>query len=137
MYYEKNVVKCGMTKKLNAINNRFSSIIPEIMESVLSWTKEKATEKGLPSDAGMCAMSSVELFKRLRMVGIPCKIAINDTHVFVVYGTTVLDLTSTQFGLKELEVGRVGVHPFWVAEKTFDSVSKFKKAIEGWGIPID
>jgi hypothetical protein len=119
----------GMVKK-------HGETLSGILDDVHEWTVAKSIELGFPSDAGMCACASAELFTRMVKRGYDCRLAVNDRHAFVLYGTTILDVTASQFGKPDICVAKVGSEEFWKADHVFECVEDFEDHLSGWSVPI-
>jgi len=110
--------------------------LSDIMQSVRSWSEDMSDLLGYPCDmSGMCVAASVELFNRLSTAGIGCRIAVNDSHAFVLYGTSVLDVTASQFGKPDICVAHVVSEDYWKVVKLFDDVHEFEDYLSTWNIP--
>jgi hypothetical protein len=111
--------------------------LSDIMQSVREWTEEQSAFLGFPTDmTGMCAASSAELFTRMTELGYDCRLAVNDRHAFVLYGTSVLDVTASQFGKPDICLAKVGSEEYWKADRTFECIEDFENHLSGWDVPV-
>lgn len=82
-----------------------------IAQQTRQWAERYAREQFFPFSptlAGLCAIASVELFRRLAAAGfVPC-LAVSHAgpgdHCFVVVAEHVADVTATQFGETEVVI---------------------------------
>ncbi len=110
-----------------------------MLKSVRVWIEKQSEKFNMPCDmTGMCAMASAELFTRMSKLGVNCKIAVNDCHVFVFCGDTVFDVTASQFGKDDVEIGKIGSEYFWEVHNEFNSVNELESHVlkEKWDIPV-
>jgi hypothetical protein len=120
--------------------------IMPILQEELAWAWENTLEEGCLS--GLCAISSVRTFTALRAKGVEgLRLAINDCHCFILWdaapgGSTILDVTASQFGDEGLSQGLlIAPYPrtgeFWYASHTFRSVKSLLRFMDRSGWPPD
>jgi hypothetical protein len=95
--------------------------------------------------AGACAVASVLVFRRLRALGFPAVLVLNqnDTHCFVMVERLVIDPTATQFLVDGPEVV-LGTHrelarryssdvrDVWQVGVVFEEEGQLNSALESW-----
>jgi len=105
------------------------------MKGVRLWAEElvkQYNDSGFWYDdlCGMCAITSAELWKRLKNAGIEAEICMRigmyGSHVFVESGKYVLDVTAQQFSHRNSKITirpkrLAQVHDYWLADKRFKS----------------
>jgi|2_EtaG_2_1085320.scaffolds.fasta_scaffold01809_12 hypothetical protein len=112
--------------------------VRRIAKSVHRWAlrhRRKFSGLFINSDlAGMCAIASWELFKRLKAAGYNPLVCLNSYHAFVQLGRYIIDVTSKQFGKRAIEIRHIRNRdiPFWAIEKTADSKKSMKIAQKNW-----
>lgn len=84
---------------------KFARILRRACEEEWSQRKwKKAADRPTPEEAnlgGWCVLASKTLFLALRARHIPCELRFGSGHCYLVYGDYIVDVTATQFGVKD------------------------------------
>lgn len=97
--------------------------------------RHRFSKRGFDIDLlGMCAIASARLFDRLVKLGYTPIIAISESgnsgaHVFVVVDDHIIDVTASQFGMREVEIihTKMAHQWFWQIYYECDSVIALAK----------
>jgi hypothetical protein len=105
------------------VNDPVLNKIQAIALKTREWAINTRTDDFSEHLAGMCAIASAELFKRLKAEGFKPKICFTEEHTFILVDGLVVDVTATQFGSRYKPV----------------SILPFEEAVEDgvWGMEIE
>jgi len=111
-----------------------------VAKEVRSWAESLANKKPFAYESdlcGLCAIASAKLHKELKKQKIASEIHIGYGHVFLVVENHIVDVTATQFGLKEKVVIKpnVGIEEsHWKGLYIFKSARSLRMAQkrDGW-----
>lgn len=127
---------------------------PRILEAAnetRAWAEKRPIFSNDKTLAGLCAISTVHLFRRLSDIGIKSEIHFGDCHVFLVVDGIVVDVTATQFAdedpafwpnrifvkpheeVKSLRIGHA-MFPLmpWKTMNVYTNVNDLLVMIQGW-----
>ena len=103
-----------------------SALLDEVINHAkqvrLSYEQYRKNTKYPKNLMGLCAKASYALFDRLKHYNIPCLFCGNSGHAFVVVNDHIIDITATQFGIKDkvfVKPITEVTEPFWKLEYTF------------------
>lgn len=111
-------------------------IITVIAHEVREWAEMYAIDHNFPETLqGLCAIASGEIHSKLKRHDIHTTIRLYEGellgHCFLRYGDYVIDVTATQFGIKDRIV--IEQHHYlpdvewWLTHQVFNSVEELKK----------
>ena len=114
--------------------------IRDITYAVRSWAEKYAQKNHFPDDlCGMCGIASVKLWKELNKANFKITIVCNDEHVFLESKKYIIDITATQYGIKEHLIVKKNIRrkSFWAADFIFADPDDFIQHQKKVGWPND
>ena len=118
------------------MKRRQLEIVAAVAYQVREWAEAYAEDAHFDDDlCGLCAIASGELHSRLKRKGIDSTLHLFEGewwgHCFVEVGEYVVDVTVTQFDVKDKvaiePITMARKHPFWNSHKAFNTVKNLKK----------
>ena len=111
--------------------------------AVRRWAKRSADRLEFQADlSGMCAIASARLMTLLQQQGLEASVRVWSTagngHCYVECAGYLVDVTSSQFGRKPVEVHALNARPverYWRGRHRFETVAELRKYMTRAGWP--